>query len=321
MKKKKVKVQSKIVTLPIAARMMYEPLADIAWRIEKTKKKKKSKPSEDEFKHEMLQILGIDAFLYSFTPSGEIGSGDSDYRENPQTARIDGKFYDMFNEVLAFDENKTGRLEGFLVQKFRKDGASDKVIKNRLFRFKSSIINLVQLFLESSMVEYGSKNYMITDGRIFDEDGKRVPGVKSQFNKSKSTSFSYKKRSGEDEEEWFSYLLSVEMNRYLRVFVATFYLLVIADLFRTPISQMAKVITDLDMAGLKKFNDNKERFIHLKQPLTRENFVSKIKEQFVASSLIKPLKADPKLSKSAEQLDLSLFQVDDSEMAKKNKKK
>ena len=71
-KKKKVNRQGpgKKVTLPIAAKMIYESLAKIAWRVEKDKHRDASKESppisEEGFKHYILQELGKDAFLYSF---------------------------------------------------------------------------------------------------------------------------------------------------------------------------------------------------------------------------------------------------------------
>jgi hypothetical protein len=322
-KKKKVNRQgpAKKVTLPVAAKMVYESLANIAWRVEKDKHRdaSKDKPpiTEEGFKHYILQELGKDAFLYSFTPSGEIGSGDSDHRSNPQTARIDKKFYEMFNELIGIDKQK----EGIIVKNFRRDNAPNSVVKNRLFRFKSAIINLVELFLESNMNEYGSRKHMITDGRIYDEEGKRVRGIKSKFNKAKETSFSYKEKGNETPEEWFRYLLQIEMNRYLRVFVATFYIMVISDLFTTDINYMAKAIDALDLAGIAKEKNDKARFLKLKRPVNREEFIGAIKRSFIASGIVTPISDKSKKSVSGEQMQIGLFGDMEADQTIKKKKK
>jgi hypothetical protein len=299
---KKIDEEKKQVTLPIAAKMMYESLADIAWRVEKEAARNKRPGIEkDDFYEYILQELGKDAFLYSFTPSGEIGSGDSDHRDNPQTPRISRKFYDLFNRYIG--------PNGEITKLFQKDGSNAKVQKNRLFRFKSSIINLVQLYVESTMKEYDGQKIINADGRLFDNEGKRVKGVKSKFNKSNETSFSYRQRKkNETDEDWFKYLLRIEMNRYLRLFVATFYMMVICDLFATDIDDMAKVIDLNDLANINSLKSDKLKFSKLKHPANRDQFVRNIQEIFTAKSIVKPIqKPGRPLKKGAEQLGMEIF--------------
>lgn len=300
-KHKKVDEKKKVVTLPIAAKMMYQSLADIAWRVEKESAKGKPKIERDDFYEHILQVLGTDAFLYSFTPSGEIGSGDSDHRDNPQTPRISKKFYDLFNNYLG--------QKGVVTEIFKKDGSPDRVLKNRMFRLKSSIINLVQLYVESTMKEYDSNQIINADGRLVGQDGKRVKGVKSKFNKSNETSFSYRQRKkDETDEQWFKYLLKIEMNRYLRLFVATFYMMVICDLFATDIDDMAKVIDLNDLANINSLKTDKEKFSRLKHPANRDQFVRNIQEIFTAKSIVKPIqKPGRPIKKGTEQLGMELF--------------
>jgi hypothetical protein len=293
--------KKKIVTLPIAAKVMFHPLIDIAWRVESQESKGKTRLSKKDFEDYMLQILGSDAFLYSFTPSGEIGAGDSDYRDNPQTPRISKKFYSLFDRYIGSD--------GVITKILSSKTSNSRVIKNRMFRFKSSIINLTQIYLESAMTEYSSSKGMISDGRVY-KDGKRLKGVKAKFNESEVTSFSYRKRkSGESEEEWFSHLLKVEMNRYLRLFVATFYMLVICDLFATDLDDMAKVIDLNDLANINSLPDNRMKFSKLKSPQNRASFVNRIQEIFTARSIVKPIqKPGRPIKKGTEQLGMGLFE-------------
>jgi len=293
--------KKKIVTLPIASKMMYESLANIAWRVEKESARGKPKITKDDFHDYILQVLGKDAFLYSFTPSGEIGSGDSDHRDNPQTPRISKKFYDLFTRYIG--------KNGEVTKIFQKDGSNERVQKNRMFRFKSSIINLVQLYVESTMKEYDSNKIINADGRLVGQDGKRVKGVKAKFNKSNETSFSYRQRKkDESDEEWFKYLLRVEMNRYLRLFVATFYMMVICDLFATDIDDMAKVIDLNDLAHINTLKSDKLKFAKLKHPANRDEFVRDIQEIFTARSIVKPLqKPGRPIKKGTEQLGMEIF--------------
>lgn len=297
--------QVKQVTLPIGAKMIYETLADIAWRVEKQSSKGKPKITKDDFYDYMLQVLGKDAFLYSFTPSGEIGSGDSDYRENPTTPRISDKFYDLFASYIG--------PEGSITRLFANDGSPSRVQKNRMFRLKSSIVNLVQLYLEASMKEYNSSKLISVDGRIFDQEGNRVKGVKSKRNKSNDTSFNYKVRGSENDEQWFRYLLKIEMNRYLRLFTATFYMMVICDLFLTDINDMAKVVDLNDLANINSVKTDKKKFAKLKQPANRDAFVRGIQEIFIAKAIVKPIQRPgrPKVKKGEEQIGMEIFGIED----------
>jgi hypothetical protein len=308
----------KFVTLPIAAKMMYESLANIAWRVEKESAKGKPGINKDDFHEYILQVLGKDAFLYSFTPSGEIGSGDSDHRDNPggkkdkrPSGRISFRFYDLFRDEIGPRGRVTERLSG--------DKPNAKVFKNRLFRFKSAVVNLVQLYVESSMKEWDSRNLIKADGRQYDSEGNRIGGIKSAYNESNETSFSYRRRrKDEGDEEWFKYLVRVEMNRYLRLFVATFYMQVICKLIDTDINSMAKYIDKLNLAGINKLDNDRDKFSLLKYVPNREEFVLKIKDAFTTDAIVKLLQAKVSSEEQLSIIDQELLPA--TEKLKKTKK-
>lgn len=262
-KKKKVRNVT-TVTLPVGSALIYEKLAEIAWSVENENHKNNPSKNADkkEFIDSVLQDLGKEAFLYSYTPSGEIGSGDSDYRDNPQTPRIAKNFYDGIADIVG--------PTGSVTKAMGRNTNSPVVVKNRMFRFKSSIINLVQVYLEAVM-----------------KDGKGQSLKTSAKNNSGITSFNYKKRGNETDTQWYNYLVEVEMNRYIRMFVATFYFIVVSDLFETDIQEMALTIQANDLASINGKKTDKEIFKKLKESANRETFVRKIRDLFSSKINIK----------------------------------
>ena len=252
----KVKRKIKKVTLPIYNFDIYTTLADIAWSVEP----RKDKLDRKEFYESVRQELGKEAYLHSFTPSGEIGSGDSEYfsKENPQSPRIAQSFYDGFQDLMG----PTGTLSKL----FRSNTNSESVQKNRMFRFKSSIINLVQVYLESDM--------SLTTG------DRHPKNHKDYLKKDRVTSFNYGERKGQSDEDWYAYLIQVESNRYVRMFVATIFFTTISELFMIKVKDMAKTIQSRDLAGVNNIESVNKKFKKLKEAPNREQFVRNVRDIF-----------------------------------------
>jgi hypothetical protein len=242
-------MKTKKVTLPKGNEEVFEALAEIAWSVEDRKYDKK------EFFDVVLQELGKDAFLHSFTPSGEIGSGET--MENPQTPRISKTFYEAIDKKILSKINNLFK------------SGSERVQKNRMFRFKSSTVNLVQLYLEAVM-------NLKTNDRKKEDRGKSKK-------ENRDTSFNYKKRpAGLSDTEWYETLIEVEINRYTRVFVATIFFKTMADLFTINVGQMAALIRQNDMLNIDNFKDEdplrlqKKKFKTLKSVDNRTKFIGKV---------------------------------------------
>jgi hypothetical protein len=77
------------------------------------------------------------------------------------------------------------------------------------------------------------------------------------------------------------------MNRYIRMFVATFYFIVVSDLFETDIQEMALTIQANDLASINGKKTDKEIFKKLKESANRETFVRKIRDLFSSKINIK----------------------------------
>lgn len=321
--------EKKVVTLPIAAEMIYDSLADIAWRVEAERlgynKQNNAQYEEDkrEYKNQILQELGADAFLFSFTPSGEIGSGDSDFKDNPKKGsgkkrsygRISNGFYNSFigdkefrnakikdkkdkkhkssreyhNYVFSKNTSYLGE-KGLLTSIFSADGSNPVVVNRRLFKFKSAFVAFVQLYMECNMREYHGGGRVKTNGKRYDKDSRRIKGVKSVYNASNETSFSYRQKDkNESDEQYFEYLVHVEMNRYLRLFTATFFFIIMAELFATNIEQFARVIDANDLARINNVTNIRKRFARLKSSENRDSFVKSIQALFNLSINIERL--------------------------------
>lgn len=243
MKKKTDKVlERKTVTLPISNRKIFQALADIAAVVEEVSPKER-----EAFRESVMNELGTEAFLKSFTPSGEIG-------DNPQTQRIAETFYDSLNDIVG--------PTGTVTKMMKRSTSSDTVLKNRMFRFKSAIVNLIQLYLDAVM---GLKT---NDRPKIDRETKRV----------RDTSFNYPKLSGRKDEQDYEKLLEVEQNRYVRMFVATIFFTTLSDLFALKIEDMSKTIESLDLIGAGNITDPKKLFAHLRNPRTRENFITRTRD-------------------------------------------
>lgn len=288
MKKKK---SPKTVTLPINNYDIFNSLAEIAWSVEEDKKKLSH--NKEKFFHHIRQELGKDAFCRSFTPSGEIGSGET--MENPQTPRISKYFYDGLGTLF---DAKSGSMSVIM----RKHTNSERVEKNRMFRFKSSIVNLVQVYLETQMG-------LITNDR---------PKEDRKTKRKRVTSFNYEKRpDGLSDEQWYDYLIKVEMNRYLRMFVATIFFVTIADLFSIDMESMAKTIDSNDLANVNDIDASTmtnvkklhKKFSRLKSPKNRQDFVENVKKMWKLK-LTKPTVGK---KKTGAQVQLSLLGEEEEE--------
>ena len=235
-------MKKKTVTLPISNQKIFQSLADIAAVVEEIPAK-----DREEFRQHIMNELGTEAFLKSFTPSGEIG-------DNPQAPRIAETFYDSLNDLVG--------PTGTITKLMKKSTNSDNVLKNRMFRFKSAIVNLIQLYLDSVM---GLK----TNDRPKADRGRT---------RARNTSFNYPELSGRKDEGDYQKLLDVEQNRYLRLFVATIFFTTLTDLFSISIPEMAKTIDSLDLTGANGITDPKKLFAHLRNPRTRESFITRTRD-------------------------------------------
>lgn len=227
---------AKKVTLPVGNKLIFDALADIAYQYESHKPK-----DAKAFKEDVCNELGAEAFLFSFTPSGEIG-------DNPQTPRIAETFYDSFPEIFS---PKSG------VVAINMTGESKAKVNNAIFRVKSSTVNLIQVYLETTM------------------------GLKTR-NKEKSgnTSFDYPKLSGKKTPAEYKLLLEVEKNRYMRLFIAAIFTKTIGTLLALSPSDLRKAIKDFDMWNINNVTDSKQAFAILRKPENRRNFVESVKEMW-----------------------------------------
>jgi len=123
----------KKVTLPIYNKEIYESLAEIMWSLEENKKDK------DKFIAKTMNDLGKEAFLHSFTPSGEIGSGET--VRNPYNKTNSEIFFDAFSDVFG----ESGEITELVAQNTN----SEKLVKNRVNRIKAAIIELINVYVES----------------------------------------------------------------------------------------------------------------------------------------------------------------------------
>lgn len=262
-----MKNKKKYVTLPIGAKLINKALADIAWSVEPNHKNL----DKNEFYEQVLQELGKDAFLHSYTPSGEIGSGDSMLQDNPQTPRISESFYDGFSDMLK----PNGKISKIL----RADGANKKKEINRMFRIKSATVNLIQVFIEAKLgLRTTDKN---TDDERAQIKAAKKKGEKFLVTRDRVTDFNFRKRrKDESDEEWMKYLIDVEFNRYKRLFVATIFFQTVFSLFEINMKQIINVIADpgLNLTGTKGMNDPKKVFAKLMSAPNRDGFVREVRK-------------------------------------------
>jgi len=247
-------MSKKFVTLPIGNVDMFSALAEIAWSVEPNQNQNK-----EMFFEEVLQQLGTDAFLYSFTPSGEIGSGENGVMDNPSTPRVSQSFYDGISSLVGED----GKVTKILNAKI----SSEAVGKNRMMRFKGSIINLVQLYIEAELNmrsrDKDSRKEKVARRKRRDKgEDVKIP------QRERVTDFNYKKRTTESDGEWEKYLVQVEENRYIRLFVATIFFKTISDLFSVKTNDLYKTMKSMNILDIEGKSDKLKMKI-MKQSPTR----------------------------------------------------
>ncbi len=257
----KTQKQKKNVSLPVGNKDIFEALGEIAFSVEDDK----GGLDRDDFINDVVQELGKDAFLYSFTPSGEIGDGHNT-KQNPQTPRVAHSFYDGFRDMLGV-KGEGSATDGKVVKMLKQNTNSDRVINTRVIRFKGAVINLVQLYLESAL------SLVPTDKNTYKQK-KNKESVKRE----RITSFNYKKRpAGMTDTDWIDYLISVEENRYMRMFIATIFFKTISELFLVSSTQVYKTIKAQNLLGVEGLSQ-KKKFGKLRQPATRTTFVQLVRE-------------------------------------------
>jgi hypothetical protein len=235
-------MNKKTVTLPISNKKIFRDLAEFAFKVENLPQEEK-----EDFIEDVMNQLAKEAFLFSFTPSGEIG-------DNPQTPRISETFYDNFPDLFG--------SKGLITKVLGQNTESDRVLKNRMHRFKSSIINLIQLYLESAFK-------LKTNDR---------PKTDRKSNRQRLTSFNYPQISGNKTEADYEKLNEVEYHRYVRLFVATIFFVTISKLIELDIVEMARVIDSLDLTRTKDIPSQKAKFKVLRDGKTRARFVERVRE-------------------------------------------
>lgn len=129
-----MKKEKKVVTLPIGNLNIFNALAEISW----SNKENKEQSKKESYKDKIIQELGKEAFLHSFTPSGEIGSGES-YGNNPHSDNTK-LFTAIFDEIFSD--------EGLLLEVFSGNTNSEKVAKKRMLQFKSLVMSLIKMYIE-----------------------------------------------------------------------------------------------------------------------------------------------------------------------------
>jgi hypothetical protein len=251
----------KVVTLPIGNKDIFTELAKIAWSVEDDKSQ-----DRDAFFEEVLQQLGADAFLYSFTPSGEIGCGDNEFKSNPTSARFSADFYDAIETLVGPEGSVTKVLNAKISSKPKG--------RERMLRFRSAVVNLATLYAEA-VLNMKSRDKDSRSQKVARRT-KKAKGEEVTYDKrERVTDFNFKKRGTETDEEWRRYLVQVMENRYIRFFVATVFFKTISDLFTIRSEDIYKTMKAGDLLGISEMND-KTKFKVLSQPETMKEFTDKI---------------------------------------------
>jgi len=189
--------------------------------------------------------LAIDAYNHSFTPSGEIGN-------NPRTPKIADSFFHEFDDILGD--------KGFFKTKLV--DASDKMIATKERQFKSILVSLSQLYLETQA-------RLKTKGRQLNDQGYD------------SSSFEYKPNAvkGKPDETEMKDMVRVETNRYIRMFMATYFIHVVHDAMRTNSDSVVKIINSLGLIQTPEADlDGSGVLRHLRSPKTRSQFVKMLRD-------------------------------------------
>lgn len=179
-----------------------------------------------------------EAITHSFTPSDDLGT-------NPVTPKIAESFYKEFDEL--FSDN--GWIAGKVKSK------DPDIIKKKIGRLKGGLVNIVQLYMELGY-ELKTKN--------------KRQGL--------NTDFDYHKKLDEHTTpEDYKKFLSVEQNKYARLYVATILSDVILAVFKKLDTDMLQSISDGDLWNIEGINDAEKAFKVLKSPKNRRDFVKKVR--------------------------------------------
>jgi lipid II:glycine glycyltransferase (peptidoglycan interpeptide bridge formation enzyme) len=93
---------------------------------------------------------------------------------------------------------------------------------------------------------------------------------------------------------------------------------VICKLIDTDINSMAKYIDKLNLAGINKLDNDRDKFSLLKYVPNREEFVLKIKDAFTTDAIVKLLQAKVSSEEQLSIIDQELLPA--TEKLKKTKK-
>lgn len=132
---------AKKVTLPIGDKLIFESLAEIAYSVETNPPKNKT-----EFIQTVSDELGKEAFLHSYTPSGEIGS-------NPYNSNL--SFFDLFDEIFSM-------RDGIIAVNMA--GMKKAKVKSSIRQTKSSIVNLIKVYTD--IIDEQEKSYEKRHGKL-----------------------------------------------------------------------------------------------------------------------------------------------------------
>lgn len=117
---------AKKITLPIGNKIIFDYMAEAYMTHEKRKPK-----NPEEYVKELSDDLAKEAFLHSFTPSGEIGSG-----ENPRRVKSTD-FFEHFDDLFSPD---SGIIAYYMPH------AGKAKIKQTIKEVKSVIVSLVKIY-------------------------------------------------------------------------------------------------------------------------------------------------------------------------------
>lgn len=117
---------AKKITLPVGNKIIFDYMAEAYMAREK-----KIPKNPEEFVRKISDDLAKEAFLHSFTPSGEIGSG-----ENPRRVK-EKNFFEHFDELFS-------PIDGVIA--FNMPHAGKSKIKQTIKEVKSIIVSLVKVY-------------------------------------------------------------------------------------------------------------------------------------------------------------------------------
>lgn len=232
----------KKVTLPISNLPIYEELAMSYLDTEGISEKD---PSYHDRVGAVVYDLAVEAYLESFTPSGEIGN-------NPRTPKVADTFFKEFDDILG--------ARGFFKTKLA--NKTDEYIASKERQFKGIIVNLSQLYLETQAS-------LKTKGRNLSD------------NTYESSSFEHEANAvkGKPSDAELNKMIKVETNRYVRLFMTTYFMEVVFNAMTTPADGIIKIINSLELLhGPEAQQDAKGILRYLKRSDVRAGFVKKLRD-------------------------------------------